>query len=140
MHPFAASQAEAWAHGNPPPPPHVCLFVVEDSDVLALVKGGKKVRAVKMYRERHGCSLKDAVDAVESMRPAPEGFVGDAELAGRVDALLHERRFLEAIRLHRQGSGCDLKDAKDAVERRTEELGIPAQFGFWAVLRGLWRR
>jgi hypothetical protein len=35
--------------------------------VLELVRGGKKIQAIKVYRERHGVGLKDAKDAVEAL-------------------------------------------------------------------------
>jgi ribosomal protein L7/L12 len=39
--------------------------------VRGLMRQGRKIEAVKLYRERTGCGLKDAVDAVNGM--ASEG-------------------------------------------------------------------
>ena len=38
-----------------------------DEDVRALARGGRKIEAIKLFRERHGGGLKDAKDAVERM-------------------------------------------------------------------------
>jgi hypothetical protein len=40
---------------------------VEDAELLGLLNAGKKVSAVKLYRERHGVGLKEAKDAVEAL-------------------------------------------------------------------------
>ncbi|MCC6124016.1 MAG: ribosomal protein L7/L12 [Pirellulales bacterium] len=38
-----------------------------DRDILSLMKGGKKIEAIKLYREKTGLGLKDAKDAVEAL-------------------------------------------------------------------------
>ncbi|WP_327355725.1 ribosomal protein L7/L12 [Streptomyces sp. NBC_01304] len=39
------------------------------SEVIALAQAGKKIPAIKLYRELTGAGLKDAKDAVERMVP-----------------------------------------------------------------------
>jgi ribosomal protein L7/L12 len=39
----------------------------EDQELLDLVSGGKKISAIKLYRERTGKGLKEAKDAVEAL-------------------------------------------------------------------------
>jgi hypothetical protein len=38
-----------------------------DADVAALLARGKKLLAIRLYRELHGCGLKEAREAVEMM-------------------------------------------------------------------------
>lgn len=38
-----------------------------NAEVLALAKAGKKIEAIKLYREQTGVSLKEAKDYVESL-------------------------------------------------------------------------
>ena len=46
-----------------PRPPEGDLF---DDELDGLLRGKRKIEAVKLYRERAGCGLKDAKDAVEA--------------------------------------------------------------------------
>lgn len=114
--------------------------MAEDLELLELVRKGKKVRAVALHRQRFGSSLKEAKDAVELLAHEMEGIVPSPELHGQIDALLHEGRYLEAIKLHRQHTHTDLKDSKDAIEARAKELGLQPNLSFFGFLRGLWRR
>lgn len=36
-------------------------------DVMALIQSGRKIDAIKLYRELHGTGLKEAKDAIESL-------------------------------------------------------------------------
>jgi hypothetical protein len=38
-----------------------------DQEILGLMKGGKKIEAIKRYREKTGLGLKEAKDAVEAL-------------------------------------------------------------------------
>jgi ribosomal protein L7/L12 len=38
-----------------------------EKEILGLMKGGKKIEAIKRYREKTGCGLKEAKDAVEAL-------------------------------------------------------------------------
>src|SRR5262245_58487536 len=38
-----------------------------DDEVKRLVAAGEKIEAIKLYREIHGCGLKEAKDAVDNM-------------------------------------------------------------------------
>jgi ribosomal protein L7/L12 len=39
----------------------------KDKDIVALVKEGKKIQAIKWYRELHNVGLKEAKEAVDRM-------------------------------------------------------------------------
>ncbi|MCO5297916.1 MAG: hypothetical protein M9921_13790 [Fimbriimonadaceae bacterium] len=114
--------------------------MTEDRELLDLVRQGKKVRAVAWHRERFGSSLREAKDAVEQIQHEMEGVLPSPELHGQVDALLHQGKFIEAIKLHRQMTHTDLKDSKEAIEARAKELGLEPNLSFFGFLRGLWRR
>lgn len=46
--------------------------------------------------------------------------IGDSE----IDAALRARQTIEAIKLYRQRTGCDLKEAKTAIQTRAAQLDI----------------
>ncbi len=102
-------------------------------EVAQLVKAGKKIEAIKLYRELTGVGLKEAKDAVEQL--AEGKFVQVSQTITRTrttrailnpdasQAALAEVRHLmnaghkiEAIKVYRQHFGVGLKEAKDAVE------------------------
>ena len=46
---------------------------IADEQVLSFLMAGKKIKAIKLYREFYSVSLKEAKDAVESIRPNDRG-------------------------------------------------------------------
>ncbi|MDX9912177.1 MAG: ribosomal protein L7/L12 [Phycisphaerales bacterium] len=108
-----------------------------DQDITQKVLAGDEIGAIKLYRERHGGSMEQAMeaiaavrDAVADLRPAgggPGGASGGGSGSGwgdDVDELIRSRKKIEAIKLVRERASMGLKDAKDAVERRAVELGV----------------
>ncbi|SFS01668.1 hypothetical protein SAMN05216570_1548 [Dyella sp. OK004] len=51
---------------------------------------------------------------------APRRDISDSE----IDAALRSRQTIEAIKLYRQRTGCDLKEAKTAIQARAARLDI----------------
>jgi ribosomal protein L7/L12 len=107
-------------------------------EVLALVRDGRKIEAIRIFRETTGCGLREAKDAVEAMEAGRQAF----SEGGRTPpaATMKENEILElvrggniiaAIKLHRERTGDGLKDAKDAVEALARAHGIarPQQVG-----------
>lgn len=107
------------------------------SEVREQIKRGKKIEAIRIYREITGSSLKDAKDAVQAIelgRPVPApaqavaGGVGAAAFASSAEAMDEIKRLLrsgnkiEAIRVHREAFNTGLKDAKDAVDAIESDL------------------
>ncbi|MBL8933136.1 MAG: ribosomal protein L7/L12 [Archangium sp.] len=105
------------------------------SSVQALLREGRKIEAIKLYREQTGLGLKEAKDAVEAMEqgaqalaPPPlqtpprtitsEMAVDDAELRGH----LTSGRLIEAIKRYRELTGLGLKESKDAIESLRDSL------------------
>lgn len=88
-----------------------------------LLDTGKKIEAIKLYRERTGVSLAEAKEAVETLAETgqpPERWSPDpqelAEVETKVVELLSQGDKLGAIRFVREQTGMGLKDAKRHVE------------------------
>ena len=114
-----------WSGGDSGPPPAAPPEVHTElaTPVVALVAAGKKIEAVKFYREATGLGLKESLDAVEALIAG--GTVADAgplaPLAppgtdAEVVALLAQKKKIEAIKLYREIHDVGLKEALDAVE------------------------
>lgn len=119
-------------------------FSAGDSDSLSEVreqiKRGKKIEAIRIYREITGSSLKEAKEAVQAIelgRPvavpgqvaigsAPAAFASSAEAMDEIKQLLRSGNKIEAIRVHREAFNTGLKDAKDAVEAIESDLKFQA--------------
>ncbi len=99
----------------------------DDAELLGLLDAGKKISAIKLYRERHGVGLNEAKAAVEALARqrgiADQSSPDDAELL----ELLNAGQKISAIKLYRERHGVGLKEAKDAVEALAGEHGIAAQ-------------
>lgn len=94
-------------------------------EVQRLMQAGRKINAIKAYRQATGAGLKEAKVAIERMaagtnEPWPQersaktrpGPVDPEKLQG----LIREGRKIEAIKYIRQQRGVGLKEAKEAVE------------------------
>lgn len=116
------------------PPPPEQPPAEKPASVLELLRAGRKIEAIKAYRESTGVGLKEAKDAVEAMErgepveppPMPaskrhitgEMAVDDAELRGHVSA----GRLIDAIKRYRELTGLGLKESKDAIEALRDSL------------------
>ena len=65
----SSTSKDAERQGEPTPEPDSL-----ETQLLALMKGGKKIVAIKLYRQQTGCDLKNAKDAVEALA-AKHGIV-----------------------------------------------------------------
>ena len=96
----------------------------QEHQIKELVVKGKKIAAVKLYREVTGASLKDAknaVDAIEmgtviDLRETTQIGEIDPTLESRIKRLLAERKKIEAVKAYREVYNCGLKEAKEAVD------------------------
>jgi len=101
-----------------------------DGRVLALLTDGRKIEAIKLYRDVTGAGLKEAKDAVESLerggslpkRTAPGTNVDQPQIL----ELLRAGQKIRAIKLYRDQTGSGLADAKNAVEALARAEGLPA--------------
>src|SRR5262249_28529013 len=95
-------------------------------DILELIAAGRRIEAIKLYRERYGAGLKVAKDAVDAMAAgqqppggfasAPPALAADADLRRAIDAELRAGRQINAVRFYRERYGVSLQEAMDAVE------------------------
>jgi hypothetical protein len=122
---------------RPPPPEGVVRPPASGAGPVAdLLRAGRKIEAIKKYRELTGVGLKEAKDAVEALErgeppplptaPPPgeprhitgEMAIDDPELRGHVSA----GRLIEAIKRYRELTGLGLKESKDAIEALRDSL------------------
>ncbi|MEV0838896.1 hypothetical protein AB0I55_04995 [Actinocatenispora sera] len=100
----------------------------DPAELRRLVRSGRKIQAIKLYRQRTGASLREAKETVERLGatgplPAqhPDQGPGPDPAQGpdlsEVRQLLHAGRKIEAIKVYRQLTGVGLREAKAAVER-----------------------
>jgi large subunit ribosomal protein L7/L12 len=99
-----------------------------DGRVLALVTDGRKIEAIKLYRDITGAGLKEAKDAVEALERDGSLPAARKESAG-ADAdvldLLRADQKIRAIKLYRDKTGVGLAEAKNAVEALARANGLP---------------
>jgi ribosomal protein L7/L12 len=103
-----------------------------DREVRELLATGRKIEAIKLYRERTGAGLKqakDAVEAIERGQEPPAGRGVDGLLENEVVALLEQGEKIRAIRLYRERTGADLKASKEAVEELGRRRGLVVSRG-----------
>ena len=91
-----------------------------------LLNEGRKIEAIRVYRETTGVGLaeaEDAVDAIETQRGLPSLA---RALEKQLISLLEQRKKIEAIKLYRERTGVSLKEAKDEVDLLARQHNIPA--------------
>ena len=97
--------------------------------MFELLREGRKIEAIKVYREETGLDLwksKEVVDALEVRldyllkNPPPEEKVGSFE--DRVLEALRAGQKLQAIRIYRQETDLGLKESKEAVDALDDKL------------------
>jgi len=114
-----------------------------EAQVRQQVLAGKKIEAIKIYRQATGVGLKEAKDAVEAVErgqslPAPVETSWDlasiaqpatpAQLEAELRQQVQQGNKLAAITLYRSATGVGLREAKDAIEalERGEPLVFPS--------------
>ena len=107
---------------DPDPPPAATLVI--DAQIAASLRDGRKIEAIKRYRELYGVGLKDAKDAVEARMATLAATPAQPGLQPELDRLIRASQKINAIKHHRTITGVGLKEAKDAVEARAAELGL----------------
>lgn len=124
------------------------------SKVREALHQGRKVDAVRLYREATGAYLKEALEAVEAMRgkegvpstsPTPRP---DPEALAPVAEALRLGNKIEAIKRYRELTGVGLKAAKEAIEggahpsrpatARGRQGCLPLLCGMVLLSLGLW--
>ena len=96
---------------------------------LAQIRRGEKIGAVKLYRERTGVGLKEAVDAIEAMQRGeqPRRHTAVEAIPAEfpdVVSLIEQGKQIAAIKLYREKTGAGLAKSKAAVEALAVQRGI----------------
>ena len=87
-----------------------------------LLRAGRKIEAIKRYRELTGVGLKDAKEAVEAMESGrsttlpPKSSLLRQVNDSEIEQQIRSGHLIDAIKLYREKTGVGLKEAKDAVE------------------------
>ena len=112
---------------------------LSDAQILADIQAGKKINAIKRYRELTGVGLKEAKEAVEaSMNNVPltksapavaRVVLSPAEALADADLLAHMQagKKINAIKRYRELTGVGLKEAKEAVEASMNNVPAASQ-------------
>jgi ribosomal protein L7/L12 len=95
-----------------------------EAEIRRFLSDGRKIPAIKLYRDYTGVGLKEAKEAIEAVQrdmlnPEPAGSAIDRARAieEQLRGLLAEGKKISAVQLYRQHTGVGLKEAKEAVER-----------------------
>ena len=84
------------------------------------IADGKKVQAIKLYREQMGAGLKEAKEAVEHFELTSSWSISSkmsiSDVEETMEALICDGKIIGAIKLYREQTGKSLPDAKDFVE------------------------
>jgi len=81
---------------------------------------GKKIQAIKLYREQVKTGLKEAKEAVDhfeltgSWAPISQG--NNTEHDNEIESLIRQEKIIGAIKLYREQTGKSLPEAKDFIE------------------------
>ncbi len=127
----------------PDPLTNMNMTLVEDRNVVELLRSGRKIEAIKRYRQQTGVGLKEAKEAVERMgveMVSPGRYAGLKEgyplgsdelrdsfggsnqysspsLDDELRELVGRGQKINAIKRYREVTGVGLKEAKDVVDK-----------------------
>jgi ribosomal protein L7/L12 len=102
------------------------------ADIRGHIAAGRKIEAIKLYRDATGAGLaeaKEAVELIEAGKPPKadsNASLGDDLALLAVSDLVAEGRKIEAIKRYREVTGLGLKEAKDAVDAFERRLNPDA--------------
>lgn len=119
-----AARGQAAPKASTSPVPGGSAFGAQDwrAQVATEIAAGRKIAAIKIYRENTGVGLAEAKDAVENIEagiPAPVDLAAAAHVSpedAHVTQLIAKGSVLEAIKLYREIHGTGLAEAKAAVD------------------------
>lgn len=96
-----------------------------------LLHQGRKIDAIKVYREHSGAGLAQAKEFVESLAAGEQPRASNVDDAFERELLnlLRACEKIQAIKIYRDRTGVGLKEAKDAVESLAKRHGVPVSSG-----------
>ena len=99
-----------------------------EREVRSLLDQGRKIEAVKLYKDQTGMGLADAKNAVEAMQAdaVPQSDIG-GDLEAELLRLLGRGEKIAAVKLYKEQNGVGLADAKQAVESLATKHGLGMQ-------------
>lgn len=101
-----------------------------EAELQGLLAAGKKIEAIKLYREQTGADLAAAKNAVEAMERAADGSSATGEeVHEQIVELLREGRKIQAIKVCRENTGMGLKESKELVEALAVKHGLETKSG-----------
>ncbi len=104
-----------------------------EEPLVLLLKQGKKLEAIKLYRQRTGAGLTEAKAVIERLRRQEAIETGDLE--PQLLELLRSGQKIAAIRLYRNHTGAKLAEAKSAIEHVAAKHGLaPVRTGSTSAL------
>jgi ribosomal protein L7/L12 len=93
------------------------------ADLRDLLAAGRKIEAIKRYRQATGVGLAEAKSVIEALietlarRAAPPAVEsGSSDFEQEIVSLLQQGRKIAAIKVYRERTGAGLKEAKESVE------------------------
>lgn len=115
----------------------------KDAEIRKLVRAGRKIEAIRQYREQYAVSLVEAKEAVEAIaegrEPTPRAAAAalpsdeeaialpTPEFAAILDDLVKSGQKIQAIKLYRARYGFGLKDAKDYIDEWERRGSLPLE-------------
>ena len=100
----------------------------DDARVIDLIREGKKIEAIKVYRECHGVGLAEAKAAVETLaKGGTPAAAASPEGDDDVLELMRNQKKIDAIKVYRERYHVGLVEAKEAVEDLAAKHGIESQ-------------
>lgn len=104
-----------------------------EEPLVLLLEQGKKLEAIKLYRQRTGTGLAEAKAAIERLQRQAAMDTGDLE--PQLVELLARGEKIAAIRLYRSHTAASFSEAKAAVEHVAVKHGLaPMRSGCLGVL------
>lgn len=113
-------------------PEHPTLPADLEQQVRSLLDQGKKIEAVKVYKDRTGFGLKRSKDAVEALQRgcrSPQAAEADTDLEGDVLRLLGQGEKIKAVKLYKDRTDATLFDSKQAVDEIAVRNGVTVEGG-----------
>ncbi len=135
------SPAEVWLQNLHKEPPEIPANSGKLNEMVQLVRDGKRIEAIKIYREIFGGGLAEAKAAIERLQAtgrldAPAAAVTHVEIPGLTEAqvneiasILRSKNKIDAIKRYRQITNAGLAEAKNAVEFIEKQRGFPQPGG-----------
>jgi ribosomal protein L7/L12 len=104
-----------------------------NAELRMLIQQGRKLQAVKLYKDRTGVSLMDAKKAIETLEAGAtgNGVVIEDALRQELLPLLRMGEMREATRLYQRRTGARAQEAKRALAALARQHGVYDRQSAW---------